>query len=160
MERRRTVMPGFEGVRDPDCCEPESSLMTVSAREATMQRYKKYFGLAPAISAVMMLSQAGAVLSQPLELGVTDEQRSMIVKHVVKEDRPPVAAPGDFDAAAGATLPLGIELYWMSPAVKLNHLRYTVLGESIVVVVPYTRRIVAVWEKELGSAKAVPNPQR
>jgi hypothetical protein len=121
-----------------------------------MHRYKMLLGLASAISAVMMLSPSGTVLSQPLELGVTDEQRSMIVRHVLNEDRPPVAAPGDFDAAAGATLPLGVELFWMAPAVKLNHLRYTVLDESIVVVVPYTRRIVAVWEKEPGSAKAVP----
>jgi hypothetical protein len=33
----------------------------------------------------------------------------------------------------------------MSPAVQLNHYRYTVVDGRTLVVVPYTRRIIAVW---------------
>jgi hypothetical protein len=77
---------------------------------------------------------------------ITGEQRVRIENHVLAESRPSVAAPPDFRAVAGETLPPGIELFWMSPAVGLNHYRYAVIDGRTVVVVPYTRQIVAVLE--------------
>ncbi len=61
------------------------------------------------------------------------------------ENRPSVVAPPEFNASAGGILPSKIELFWMSPAVELNHYRYAVVDGRTLVVVPYTRRIIAVW---------------
>jgi hypothetical protein len=78
--------------------------------------------------------------------GITDAQRDRIVRHVLAEHRPSVLTPAQFTAAEGGTLPPEIELFWMSPAVGLNHYRYAVVGGRTLVVAPYTRRIVAILE--------------
>jgi hypothetical protein len=62
------------------------------------------------------------------------------------EHRSSVTTPANFRLAVGATLPLGIELYWMSPDVELNRFRYAVVAGATLIVEPYTRRIVAVIE--------------
>ena len=77
---------------------------------------------------------------------LTAEQRTRIERHVAAESRPSVAAPLDFSPAVGATLPVGIELYWMSPAVGLNRYRYVIVDGRTLVVVPYTRRVVAILD--------------
>jgi len=77
---------------------------------------------------------------------ITVEQRVRIEKHVQAEHRPSVTPPADFISTVGSTLPVGIELYWMSPAVELNRFRYAVVGGVTLIVEPYTRRIVAVFE--------------
>jgi len=91
--------------------------------------------------AAIVHAQSSAALT-----AITDEQRIRIENHVRAEHRPSVAAPADFIPTVGATLPLGIELYWMSPAVELNRLRYAIVAGATLIVEPYTRRIVAVWE--------------
>ena len=77
---------------------------------------------------------------------ITAEQRARIERHVAAESRPSVAAPLNFSLAVGATLPPGVELYWMSPAVELNRYRYAVVDGRTLIVVPYTRRIVAILD--------------
>ena len=105
---------------------------------------------AATISAVVfagLLGQGTIVRAQPADErgAITNEQRARIEKHVLAENRPSVAAPPEFNAAAGGILPSKIELFWMSPAVELNHYRYAVVDGRTLVVVPYTRRIIAVW---------------
>jgi hypothetical protein len=94
-----------------------------------------------------LLGQGTIVRAQPADErgAITIEQRARIEKHVLAENRPSVAAPPEFSAAAGGILPSKIELFWMSPAVELNHYRYAVVDGRTLVVVPYTRRIIAVW---------------
>jgi hypothetical protein len=94
-----------------------------------------------------LLGHGTIVRAQPADErgAITTEQRTRIEKQVLAENHPSVTAPPEFSAAAGGTLPLGIDLFWMSPAVQLNHYRYTVVDGRTLVVVPYTRRIVAVW---------------
>ena len=105
--------------------------------------------VAPASIVVLavLLGHVDVVRAQPSDErgAITREQRARIERHVLAEDRPSVAAPPEFSGAAGGTLPLGIELFWMSPAVQLNHYRYAVVDGRTLVVVPYTRRIIAVW---------------
>lgn len=100
------------------------------------------------VAFAMLLGQADDVRAQLFDGSgaLTSEQRTRIEKHVLAESRPSVAAPIDFSAMAGGTLPLGIELFWMSPAVGLNHYRYAVVEGRTLIVVPYTRRIVAVFD--------------
>jgi hypothetical protein len=104
--------------------------------------------LALSAAVLVMLGPAAIVHAQsPVALSaITVEQRVRIENHVRAEHRPSVTAPADFIPAVGATLPLGIELYWMSPAVELNRFRYAVVAGATLIVEPYTRRIVAVWE--------------
>ena len=73
-----------------------------------------------------LLASPGAAGAQAFE-PISDDQRIRIVKHVVAENRPSVAAPSSIKLAAGDTLPLGIELFWMSPVVGLNRYRYAVV---------------------------------
>jgi Protein of unknown function (DUF1236) len=94
------------------------------------------------VSAVEVGSGVG-VRAQSLG-AITAEQRARIEMHVSAESRPSVAAPLDFRPTVGATLPPGIDLYWMSPAVELNRYRYTIVDGRTLIVVPYTRRIVAI----------------
>jgi len=101
-------------------------------------------GIAPAV----MLGPVTIVHAQSSDpLGaITVEQRVRIEQHVRAEHRPSVKGPANFRPTVGATLPLGIELYWMSPDAELNRFRYAVVAGATLIVEPYTRRIVAVVE--------------
>jgi Protein of unknown function (DUF1236) len=103
---------------------------------------------APAAAVVTLLGSAAVVRAEPPEgfPAITSEQRAKIMEQVRAERHPSIASSGSFTAAAGGTLPLGIELFWMAPGVQLNHYRYTVVDEHTVVVVPYTRRIVEILD--------------
>ena len=98
-----------------------------------------------ALFAFVGLGSGAGVRAQSFS-AITAEQRARIERHVAAESRPSVAVPLNFDLAVGATLPPGVELYWMSPAVELNRYRYAVVDGRTLIVVPYTRRIVAILD--------------
>ena len=75
---------------------------------------------------------------------LTPAEIERIEHHVLAERRPSVTAPASVQLVAGGILPGDIELFWMSPAVGLNHLRYAIVDGRTVVAVPYTRQIIAV----------------
>jgi Protein of unknown function (DUF1236) len=104
-------------------------------------------GCSAALLAVIALGLGSGAGAHAQSFGaITAEQRARIERHVAAESRPSVAAPLNFSLAVGATLPPGVELYWMSPAVELNRYRYAVVDGRTLIVVPYTRRIVAILD--------------
>jgi hypothetical protein len=113
-------------------------------REAATPRILRASSALLALIALWLGSGAG-VHAQSFSAIMAD-QRARIEQHVAAESRPSVAAPLDFSLAVGATLPPGVELYWMSPAVELNRYRYAVVDGRTLIVVPYTRRIVAILD--------------
>jgi hypothetical protein len=136
------------------CCAFRVDLDSVRARPVP-----RLLSLALAGAAAVVLGPVANVHAQSSAQlsAITGEQRARIERHVQAEHRPSVTAPADFIPGVGATLPLGIELYWMSPAVELNRFRYAVVGGATLIVEPYTRRIVAVFDGSHVQNLPVPN---
>lgn len=96
-------------------------------------------------SAIMAgLLSASNAPAQPASTAtqITAEQRGRIKEHVATENRPSVTAPSSFSPNVGATLPEGLELYWMRSEAGVNRYRYVVVDGHTLIVEPYTRRIV------------------
>ena len=114
-------------------------------REAAMPGILRTGSAALFAFVALGLGSGASVRAQSFS-AITAEQRARIERHVAAESRPSVAVPLNFNLAVGATLPPGVELYWMSPAVELNRYRYAVVDGRTLIVVPYTRRIVAILD--------------
>lgn len=97
-------------------------------------------------AAIVPLGGPRAQIAPLTATAITPEQRTAIHKHIVEEKRRSVAAPLGFLPAVGATIPQGIELFWMPPGAGVNRYRYTVVGNRALIVDPEGRQIIELVE--------------
>jgi hypothetical protein len=91
-------------------------------------------------------------IGTPVQLRLTEEQRSAIAA-AVRKDNKSVAPPPSFVVSVGAPVPPAIELYILPdnalaeiPAAKT--VKYTIVNDQLVLVDPTTMRVVDVIKKQ------------
>jgi hypothetical protein len=77
---------------------------------------------------------------------ITAEQRARIKQHVTAEGRSAAVVASSFSPEVGATLPQGVELYWMPPEAGVNRYRYVIVGGHTLILEASTRRVIEILE--------------
>jgi hypothetical protein len=90
-------------------------------------------------------TQSGA-MSQPSQLKLSPAQKTAIL-NAVRQDSAKIAAPTNFQASVGGSVPPSIELYTLpsgavSQAPELRSLKYTMAQSQVVLVDPTTMRVI------------------
>jgi Protein of unknown function (DUF1236) len=102
--------------------------------------------------ALCAMAPASGLVAQPAgPPAFTSEEREVIRRHVLQERRPSITTPADLVPTVGASMPAGIELFWMPPGAGLNRYRYAVVNQRALVLDYQDRRVIEILE---------PPPQR
>ena len=97
--------------------------------------------------ALCAITPASGLVAQPGgSRAFTSEEREVIRRHIFQERRPSITTPADLVPVVGASMPAGIELFWMPPGAGLNRYRYAVVNQRALVLDYQDRRVIEILE--------------